>query len=119
MSTIVNCWIKTGILLVFSGDEIEDATLALQDLANFETNENDELIIDLTTNLSDPTIEHEINNFNNLNNSKVLIENVFDKMQIVNIVDTDEEPSEVPAAKGLNSLKKFVDFLNNKKVMIS
>ncbi|CAG8804709.1 20004_t:CDS:1, partial [Cetraspora pellucida] len=83
------------------------ATLALQDLADFEINENDELIVDLTTNLSDLTIEREINNFNNLNNSKVLTEDVLDEMQIVNIMldeqreyeegdasDTDKEPPE-------------------------
>ncbi|CAG8593017.1 1389_t:CDS:1, partial [Dentiscutata erythropus] len=55
-STIVKCWVKTGVLLVFSDDKIEDFTLALQDLADFEKDENDELIIDLTR-LSDPTIE--------------------------------------------------------------
>ncbi|CAG8716000.1 9702_t:CDS:1 [Cetraspora pellucida] len=127
-STIVNCWVKTGILSALSGDEIESATLALQDLAYFEKDETDELIIDLTTNSFDPTIEREINNFNNLNNSQILTEDVLDEMQIVHIVldeqreyeegdasDTDDELPEVPVMEGLNGLKKFVGFFEQQK----
>ncbi|CAG8812077.1 1135_t:CDS:2, partial [Racocetra fulgida] len=107
-STIVNCWVKTGILPALSGDEIKD-------LADFEKDENDELIIDLTANSLDPTIEREINNFNNLNNSQILTEDVLNEMQIMHIVldeqreyeegdasDTDDKPPKVPVVEGLN-----------------
>ncbi|CAG8647869.1 17504_t:CDS:2, partial [Racocetra fulgida] len=69
--------VKTGILLALSGDEIEGATLALQDLADFEKDENDELIIDQTANSLDLTIECDAS-------------------------DTDDEPPEVPVVEGLN-----------------
>ncbi|CAG8768715.1 22063_t:CDS:1, partial [Gigaspora rosea] len=117
-----------GILLELSGNKIEDATFALQDLMNFENDENDDLIIDLTTNSLDPIIEHEINNFNNLNNSQILIKDTLNEMQIVNIVldkqqeykegnasDTDNEPPEVLVVEELNGLKKFVGFFEQQK----
>ncbi|CAG8722217.1 7317_t:CDS:2, partial [Gigaspora rosea] len=127
-STIVYCWVKTGILSEFSSNEIEDATFALQDLMNFEKDKNDDLIIDLTTNSLDLIIEYEINNFNDLNNSQILTEDALDKMQIVNIVlneqreyeegdtsDTDNDPPEVPIIEGLDVLKKFVNFFEQQK----
>ncbi|CAG8766386.1 21149_t:CDS:2, partial [Dentiscutata erythropus] len=120
--------VKTEILLVLSGAEIEDSILALQDLANFEKDKNDELIVNLTTRLSDLTIEQEINNFDNLNNFQILIKDVLDEMQIVNIVldkqckykegdasDTNEKPPEVPIIKRLNGLNKFGSFFEQQK----
>ncbi|CAG8612367.1 19497_t:CDS:2 [Racocetra fulgida] len=108
-STIVNCWVKTGILPALSGNEIESATLALQDLAYFEKDENDELIVDLTTNLLDPTIEREINNFNNLNNSQILTEDVLDEMQIVHIVlDEQENMKKVTQVTQIMNHPKFL-----------
>ncbi|CAG8695783.1 1010_t:CDS:2, partial [Racocetra fulgida] len=87
-----------------SDTEIDDATFSVQDLTDFDKIEVDELVIDLTTNLSNPTIENQLN-----------------ENQIVNIMldeqreleegdasDTDEEPPEIPIIEGLNGLKKFI-----------
>lgn len=100
----------------------------MQDLEDVERDDIAELIVDLTTNLSDPIIEHELNEFDRLNNSQIPVEDVLDDMQIVNIVldeqreyeegdagDTDEEPPEIPIMEGLNGLKKFVSFVEQQK----
>ncbi|CAG8595711.1 23439_t:CDS:2 [Dentiscutata erythropus] len=127
-STIINCWRKTGILPLLLDTEIEDATFAVQDFTDIEKDNVDELIIDLTTNLSDPTIEHQLNEFNNVNNSQIFTKDVLDKEQIVNIVldeqweleegntsDSDEEPPEIPVTEGLNGLKKIISFVEQQK----
>ncbi|CAG8705356.1 23467_t:CDS:1, partial [Dentiscutata erythropus] len=52
---------KIGILPLLSDTKIDVSTYTIQDLADVEKNEVDELVIDLMTNLSDPTIEHQLN----------------------------------------------------------
>ncbi|CAG8726108.1 30747_t:CDS:2, partial [Racocetra persica] len=73
---------KNSIRRGYSHPRLSASNINKQNLADFEKDENDELIIDLTTNSLDPTIECEINNFNNLNNSQILTEDVLDEMQI-------------------------------------
>ncbi|CAG8798214.1 13232_t:CDS:1, partial [Dentiscutata erythropus] len=108
--------------------EIDDSTYAVQDLEDIEKDEVDELIIDLTTNLSDPTIERQLNEFNNMNDSQILTEDLLNEEEIVNIVldeqqefeegdanDTDEEPPEIPITEGLNGLTKFIGFFEQQE----
>src|SRR5260364_378321 len=65
-STIVNCWKKTGILPLLLDNKIDDSSFAAQDVIDLENDDVGELIIDLTMNLSDSTIEHQINEFNRM-----------------------------------------------------
>ncbi|CAG8784166.1 14130_t:CDS:2, partial [Racocetra fulgida] len=78
--------LNAGILPLLSDSEIDDSTFAVQDLTNLEKNDVDELIVDLTTNLSDPTIELQINKFDHTNDSQILTEDVLDDEEIVSIV---------------------------------
>ncbi|CAG8727843.1 24995_t:CDS:2, partial [Cetraspora pellucida] len=66
--------------------KIDDSTYTVQDLEDVEKNEVDELIIDLMTNLSDPTIKCQLNEFNNMNDSQILTENLLNEKKIINIV---------------------------------
>ncbi|CAG8509170.1 17303_t:CDS:2 [Cetraspora pellucida] len=88
----------------------------------------DELIIDLTTNLPDPTIERQLNEFNSNNDYQIPTEDILDKEQIINIVldkqrefeegntsDTDIPPSEIPVLEGLDCLKKFISFFEQQE----
>ncbi|CAG8683715.1 13901_t:CDS:1, partial [Cetraspora pellucida] len=118
---------KTEILSLLN-TEIEDAVLAVQDLADFENDNVEELIIDLTMNLLDPAIEHQLSKFNHINDTLVLTEDVFSEEQIINIVlneqqkleegdasDTDNELPEIPIIEGLNGLKKFIGFVEQQQ----
>ncbi|CAG8758567.1 15180_t:CDS:2, partial [Racocetra fulgida] len=111
-----------------SENEIDDSTFAVQDLTDLEKNDVDKLIIDLTTNLSDPTIELQINEFDHTNDSQILTEDVLDDEKIGSIVldeqqefeegdasDTDEEAPEIPIIEGLNGLTKFISFVEQQK----
>ncbi|CAG8756280.1 25483_t:CDS:1, partial [Dentiscutata erythropus] len=127
--TIVNCWKKTRILTLLSDTEIDDTTFAIQDLTEVEKDDVDKLIIDLTTNLPDDlTIGHQLNEFNDKNNSQISTKDILDKEQIVNIVldkqwefkEGDANDSDVPlpenlALEGLNGLKRFIDFFKQQE----
>ncbi|CAG8752845.1 24128_t:CDS:1, partial [Dentiscutata erythropus] len=76
---------KTGILPVLSDTEIDDSTFAIQNLTDLE-NDVDDLIVDLMTNSQDPTIERQVNEFNCMNHSQILTEDMLDEEEIVNIV---------------------------------
>ncbi|CAG8465641.1 10952_t:CDS:2 [Cetraspora pellucida] len=71
-----------------------DAILAVQDLADSKNNNIEELIIDLTTNLSDSTIEHQLSEFNYINDTSVLTEDVLSEEQIINIVLNEQRELE-------------------------
>ncbi|CAG8529317.1 17109_t:CDS:2, partial [Cetraspora pellucida] len=108
--------------------EIDDSTFAVQDLTNLEKNDVDELIVDLTTNLSNPMIKLQINEFDHMNDSQILTEDVLDDEEIVSIVldeqwefeegnasDTDKELLEIPIIENLNGLTKFISFVEQQK----
>ncbi|CAG8492225.1 13384_t:CDS:2, partial [Cetraspora pellucida] len=116
---IENEYEKTGILSLLSDTEIDNYTYAIQDLKDVEKDEVDELIIDLTTNLSDPTIECQLNEFNNINDSQILTKDLLNEEEIKfeegDANDTDEKLPEIPITEGLNELTKFISLFEQQE----
>ncbi|CAG8814453.1 14829_t:CDS:2, partial [Cetraspora pellucida] len=119
---------RLKILPLVSNIKIDNSTYAIQDLEDVEKDEVDELIIDLMTNLSDPTIECQLNKFNNMNYSQILTKDLLNEEEIVNIVldkqkefkkgnanDTDKELPEISITEGLNRLTKFISFFEQQE----
>ncbi|CAG8469868.1 13359_t:CDS:2 [Racocetra fulgida] len=96
---------KTEILFLLSDTEIDNTIFAIQDLTELKKDDVDELIIDLTTNLSDLTIECQLNKFN--------------KFEKSDANDTDVLLPKISIFEGLDSLKNLSVFLNSKKAVIS
>ncbi|CAG8605068.1 406_t:CDS:2, partial [Gigaspora rosea] len=117
--TMVNCWIKTGILPPVLHVDIELAQQTYLEIIEYEKNE----IIDLTAS-ADQIVLQEIDTYREINNAHIPMEETLDDSQIVEIVlaeelereqgdpeDSGEKPPKISAFEELNGLKTFISFV--------
>ncbi|CAG8584158.1 6896_t:CDS:2, partial [Scutellospora calospora] len=101
--TITNCWIKTGILLLVSNEDVELAQNTYLESIKCEESEIYELVVDLT----EDTVAQEIDAYREVNQTHIPTEEILNDTQIVktyeqgNSDDSDKELPKITAAEGI------------------
>ncbi|CAG8535259.1 13765_t:CDS:2, partial [Cetraspora pellucida] len=121
--TIVNCQRKTGILLSIFCEEIEIATYNHNISLEQQKDDIGDLVIDLTSQDSDPEIKSQLNTYLDLNDLHIITKKKLKDSEIIEIVldkenqyenedpdNSDKEQLEIPILEGLMGLNKFITF---------
>ncbi|CAG8644589.1 3099_t:CDS:2, partial [Cetraspora pellucida] len=106
-----------------SHKEIEFAAHNQDTVLEQQEQDIDMLVVDLTSQNSDPEIENQLNAYLDLNNLHILTEEMLDDSEIIEVVlneanqyehgdpdDSDEEEPEISILEGLMGLNKFIGF---------
>ncbi|CAG8540440.1 18164_t:CDS:2, partial [Dentiscutata erythropus] len=118
-STMANCWMKTGILLLISNDDIELAQNMYLESIKYKEGKIYELVVDLT----EDTVVQEIDIYREVNQIYIPTEETLNNTQIVKTIlaeqleygqgDPDDSNKELPKStisKGISELKTFILF---------
>ncbi|CAG8647601.1 10464_t:CDS:1 [Cetraspora pellucida] len=116
---MTNCWMKTGILLLVSNEDVELAQNTCLESIEREESEIYKLVVDLT----EDTVAREIDAYREVNQTHIPTEETLNDTQIVETVlaeqleyeqgdsdDSDKEPPKITAAEGISGLKSFILF---------
>ena len=120
--TIINCWIKTGILPTSSSEDINDATELQQEIIDEEMANIDQIIkeLDVKTDSHAALLADAINEFLLNLDENIPTEEILSDEDIVKLIqeeasdenndDSDEEPELVSFNDALKSLKTWMTF---------